>query len=76
MEAGAGLNGGLLQADLVDELIYYVAPLLMGEGRGAAQLPRFEQMDQILRWNFHCVDRIGPDVRLVLRKHARSGAND
>lgn len=76
VEAGSGLNGGLLQADLVDELIYYVAPLLMGEGRGAAQLPRFEQMDQILRWNFHCVDRIGPDVRLVLRKHARSGAND
>ena len=76
VEAGAGLNGALLQADLVDELIYYVAPALMGEGRGAAQLPRFEQMDQILRWNFHRVDRIGPDVRLVLRKHARIGAND
>lgn len=36
VEAGAGLNGALLQAGLVDELLIYLAPALMGAGLGWA----------------------------------------
>jgi diaminohydroxyphosphoribosylaminopyrimidine deaminase/5-amino-6-(5-phosphoribosylamino)uracil reductase len=36
VEAGAGLNGALLQAGLVDEVLAYLAPALMGAGKGWA----------------------------------------
>jgi diaminohydroxyphosphoribosylaminopyrimidine deaminase/5-amino-6-(5-phosphoribosylamino)uracil reductase len=40
VEAGAQLAGALLQAGLVDELILYIAPKLLGDnGRGLCQLP-------------------------------------
>lgn len=40
VEAGPGLAGALLQAGLVDELIVYVAPKLLGtQARGLCELP-------------------------------------
>lgn len=40
VEAGASLAGALLQAGLVDELILYIAPKLLGDnGRGLCHLP-------------------------------------
>ena len=68
VEAGASLNGALLRAGLADEVVCYVAPAVMGRGLGWAILPEFTSMDQVLRWRFHRVDRLGCDLRLVLRK--------
>ena len=76
VEAGATLNGALLVDGLIDEVVAYVAPIWMGKGLEAAVLPEFERLDQALRWNFHRVDRIGPDVRLVLRKQAPNRVDD
>lgn len=43
VEAGPGLAGALLQAGLVDELIVYVAPKLLGtRARGLCELPGLE----------------------------------
>ena len=39
VEAGATLNAAMLQADLVDELLVYLAPRLLGPGRDMAALP-------------------------------------
>ena len=39
VEAGAILNGSLLASGLVDELLMYVAPTLLGGGVGVAQMP-------------------------------------
>lgn len=67
VEAGAQLAGGLLQAGLVDELILYVAPKLLGDnGRGLCQLPGLVQLSEAPEFVFSEVRQIGPDLRLRL----------
>nr|WP_296559653.1 bifunctional diaminohydroxyphosphoribosylaminopyrimidine deaminase/5-amino-6-(5-phosphoribosylamino)uracil reductase RibD [Pigmentiphaga sp.] len=63
-EAGAVLTGALLQAGCVDELLVYMAPMLLGEGAGMARLPLIEDLDQARRFHFVDVRGLGPDVRL------------
>lgn len=47
VEAGATLAGALLQAGLVDELIVYIAPKLLGNAaRGLCALPGLEELSQ------------------------------
>ena len=68
VEAGATLNGALLQAGLVDEWLAYLAPLALGhEARGLFALPPLETMAG--RWNFRPRDSrvLGDDLRLLLR---------
>ncbi len=71
VEAGHQLNGSLLRAGLVDELVTYVAPKLLAEGRGMAQLPPLADLNQALQLNFHAIDRSGPDLRIVARFEGR-----
>lgn len=68
VEAGAGVNGALLREGLVDEIVCYVAPAVMGHGPGWAFLPEFTSMDEVLRWKFHRVEHVGDDLKIVLRK--------
>jgi diaminohydroxyphosphoribosylaminopyrimidine deaminase/5-amino-6-(5-phosphoribosylamino)uracil reductase len=68
VEAGHKLNASLLRAGLVDELLVYQAPSLLGDGREMAALGRLPALDAALRWQYHAVDRIGPDLRLQLRR--------
>jgi diaminohydroxyphosphoribosylaminopyrimidine deaminase/5-amino-6-(5-phosphoribosylamino)uracil reductase len=67
VEAGSGLNGALLQADCVDELLVYMAPVLLGEGLSMAQLPVLTKLDGVQRFEFTDVTRLGADVRLRAR---------
>ena len=46
IEAGHKLNGSLLKAGLVDELLVYMAPMLLGEGREMAQLGALTRLDE------------------------------
>ena len=71
VEAGHRLNGSLLRAGLVDELLVYVAPRLLGEGRGMAALGPFETLADSLDLRFTDVQRIGDDLRLLLRPAGR-----
>lgn len=73
VEAGATLNAALLQTGLVDELLLYLAPKLLGPGRDLAQLPALEDLSQALTLQFEDVQRVGDDLRLRLR---RPGAAD
>ena len=66
-EAGEKLNGSLLRAGVVDELLLYLAPMLLGQGAGLAALGPFARLDDALRLRWHTIDRIGDDVRLLLR---------
>ncbi len=68
VEAGARLNAALLQAGWVDELLVYQAPLLLGAGRGMVALGPLTELAAAQRFAFHCVDRIGNDLRLLLRR--------
>jgi diaminohydroxyphosphoribosylaminopyrimidine deaminase/5-amino-6-(5-phosphoribosylamino)uracil reductase len=66
VEAGARLAGALLDARLVDELIVYLAPSLLGPtARPLAQLPEITQLEQRLRLEFTECKPIGPDLRLT-----------
>lgn len=69
VEAGPTLVGRVLQLGLADEIIAYVAPVLLGpDARAMANLPALQALDQAQRYTMHAVDRIGDDVRLTLRR--------
>jgi len=70
VEAGEKLNASLLGAGLVDELLVYVAPRLIGPGRGLAALDPIARLDDALGFSFTAIDRIGDDLRLRLRPAA------
>lgn len=71
VEAGHKLNGSLVREGLVDELLLYLAPRLLGPGRGMAAMGPFETLAQGLPLEFHGVDRIGPDLRVLARVTGR-----
>lgn len=67
VEAGATLGGALLQAGLVDELIVYVAPKILGnDARGLCQLPGLEKLADAPEFSFSEVRQVGPDLCLHL----------
>ena len=68
VEAGATLNGALLEAGLVDELVLYLAPMLLGDAaRGLFALPVLNKMDQRTNLTLHDVRQVGTDMRVVAR---------
>ena len=74
VEAGATLNGALLQAGLIDELVIYMAPHLLGdEAKGLASIGRLTRMDERLNFGISDVRRVGDDLRLVLRPVKKDG---
>ena len=67
IEAGAILNGALLQAGLVDELLLYVAPCILGDARGAFALPALDRLADKYALRFHEVTQVGEDLRILVR---------
>jgi diaminohydroxyphosphoribosylaminopyrimidine deaminase/5-amino-6-(5-phosphoribosylamino)uracil reductase len=76
VEAGPALCGALLERGLVDELLLYVAPVLLGDqARPLFALPPLDRMDS--RWRLRTIEerRIGADLRLLLRPDSGGEAN-
>ena len=67
-EAGEKLNASLLREAGVDEMLVYVAPRLLGSGRGLAALGPFERLEQSLDFRIVDVAQVGADLRLRLRR--------
>lgn len=68
VEAGPTLTGALLTQGLVDELVVYQSPCMIGaDGRAMLRLPGVEKLDQRLHFDLLESRRIGPDLRLRLR---------
>lgn len=68
VEAGAQLCGALLQAQLVNELVLYQAPKLMGNGaRGLFNFANFTAMDQVINLQWQDVRQVGEDLKLTAR---------
>ncbi len=66
VEAGSTLNGALLNAGLVDELVLYFAPQLLGDmARGLAQLGTLQTLDQRVELAWQDTRRIGKDLRIL-----------
>ena len=68
VETGGKLMGSLLQAGVVDELVLYYAPLILGDtAQGLFALPEFTRLDQALRPRIVDVRALGDDWRVVAR---------
>lgn len=67
MEAGAHLSGAWLQAGLVNELLLYLAPQLLGPGTGLAQIGPFTALAQGVALQFAEATPVGPDLRIRAR---------
>ena len=66
VEGGPTLAGAFLRAGVVDRIIAYVAPILLGGPITAVDDVGVLSMAQAQRWRYDGVDRVGPDVRLSL----------
>ncbi|HEV6968568.1 bifunctional diaminohydroxyphosphoribosylaminopyrimidine deaminase/5-amino-6-(5-phosphoribosylamino)uracil reductase RibD [Roseateles sp.] len=67
VEAGPVLSGAFLEAGLVDELLVYQAPMLIGAGRPLAELAALPELAAAPRWRFVEATPVGADLRLRLR---------
>jgi diaminohydroxyphosphoribosylaminopyrimidine deaminase / 5-amino-6-(5-phosphoribosylamino)uracil reductase len=68
VEAGQGLNGALQQAHLIDEYLFYYAPVLLGcEARAMFVMPSMTEMMQRVELQIISMDKVGEDIRLMAR---------
>ncbi|BCO26917.1 riboflavin biosynthesis protein RibD [Rhodoferax lithotrophicus] len=67
VEAGHKLNGSLIREGLVDEFLVYLAPKLLGLGQGMAHFGPLSSLDDVIQLEFHNIERIGADLRLLAR---------
>jgi diaminohydroxyphosphoribosylaminopyrimidine deaminase/5-amino-6-(5-phosphoribosylamino)uracil reductase len=68
VEAGTKLNGSLLQAGVVDELLVYLAPSVIGDsGRGMFHLPEITELSRATALKIREVERVGADLRILAR---------
>ena len=67
VEAGFKLNGSLVSAGVVDELLVYLAPMLIGEAQGMVHLPALSDLGKAQRLTFREVTQVGGDVRIIAR---------
>ncbi|MGC6377063.1 bifunctional diaminohydroxyphosphoribosylaminopyrimidine deaminase/5-amino-6-(5-phosphoribosylamino)uracil reductase RibD [Bisgaard Taxon 45] len=66
IEAGATLAGALIEAKLVDELIIYIAPKLLGdEARGLCKLPHLTRLADASVWQLHSIEKMGEDMKAI-----------
>lgn len=68
VEAGSKLGGSLMRAGLIDELLIYLAPVLLGPGQGLLALPPLDQLSDGIALQFTDFQRIGPDLRVMARR--------
>lgn len=67
VEGGPTLSGAMLRQDLVDELLLFVAPVMLGPGLPLAALPPLEKLSAARRWQVVDSASIGSDLRLRFR---------
>jgi diaminohydroxyphosphoribosylaminopyrimidine deaminase/5-amino-6-(5-phosphoribosylamino)uracil reductase len=67
VEAGYKLNGSLLRAGLIDELLLYLAPCALGAGLPAFDLPAPASLEARLSFRWQDMQAIGEDLRLIAR---------
>lgn len=75
VEAGARLNAALLDAHLIDEIVLYLAPSVLGDpARGQFERPHpLAQLADRVALGFTSVERVGDDLRVVARVLSEGG---
>ena len=72
VEAGQKLNGSFVREDLVDEYLVYLAPKLLGHGRGMMDFGPLADLKDARAFEFVDTQRVGPDLRIVARPPGRA----
>jgi diaminohydroxyphosphoribosylaminopyrimidine deaminase/5-amino-6-(5-phosphoribosylamino)uracil reductase len=75
VEAGGTLNAALLSTKLVDELLIYQAPRIVGAGLPMADFSGMQVLDdlqQTSEWQWVDAVRVGSDMRLRLQKTSKT----
>jgi diaminohydroxyphosphoribosylaminopyrimidine deaminase/5-amino-6-(5-phosphoribosylamino)uracil reductase len=68
VETGAKLSGSLLQAGVVDEIVAYIAPSILGDdARGLFAIPALRDLADKIQLSFTDVRQIGPDLRITAK---------
>jgi diaminohydroxyphosphoribosylaminopyrimidine deaminase/5-amino-6-(5-phosphoribosylamino)uracil reductase len=67
VEAGHKLNGSLVREGLVDEFLVYLAPKLLGAGRGMVQIGPLASLENAVQLEFREIGPVGADLRLLAR---------
>lgn len=67
VEAGGKLNGSLIREGCVDELLVYLAPMLLGDAQGMFALPALTELSGRKSLKFHEVQQTGADLRILAR---------
>ena len=70
VEAGHKLNGALLREGCVDELLLYLAPMLLGPGIGMSDVGALQNLTQALPLTFTESEFIGKDLRVLAKVKA------
>ena len=66
VEAGATVAGALIAENLVDELIIYMAPKLLGDqARDLCHLPNLTQLAEAPLWQLQSCEPVGDDLKLI-----------
>lgn len=77
VEAGPGLAGALLQESLVDELIIYMAPKILGNSaQSLVTLPELTALDQAQRFVHRSSEKLGGDLKLVFERDKSAPENE
>jgi diaminohydroxyphosphoribosylaminopyrimidine deaminase/5-amino-6-(5-phosphoribosylamino)uracil reductase len=71
VEAGHKLNGSLLREGLMDEVLFYMAPKLLGTGADMFNMGPLERLEDGTELDFHDVSRVGSDLRVTARVRGR-----
>lgn len=71
VEAGARLNGHLIEQGWADEILVYLAPKLLGPGRALAALSPLKGLDGCWQGEVRDLRLVGPDARLIVRPAGR-----
>jgi diaminohydroxyphosphoribosylaminopyrimidine deaminase/5-amino-6-(5-phosphoribosylamino)uracil reductase len=70
LEGGPTLAGAFLRAGVIDRILVYVAPILLGGPVTAVDDVGVPTIARALRWQFDGVDRMGPDLVVSLVPHS------
>lgn len=65
LEGGPTLAGAFLRAGLIDQVVAYVAPALLGAGPAALADAGITSIDEALRLDVTGVAAVGPDIRIT-----------
>ena len=68
VEAGATLSGSFIEAGLVDELIVFIAPKLLGsDGRPLLGMSCLNELSDAIEFKVESVEQVGADIKVTLR---------